>query len=71
VPVCRDDRYVRVAVGFNAEDGAMIRSSHSGGEAKIETAILLEHERAEPCLRTPAPDRAKPSAEEADDLRRL
>ena len=40
-PVCSDDRYVRVVIGFDAQDGAMIRSAHSGGEEKIETAIRV------------------------------
>jgi transglutaminase-like putative cysteine protease len=47
VPVCPDDRYVRVAVGFDAQDGAMIRSSHSGGEEKIEAAVLVEQAGAQ------------------------
>ena len=47
VPVCPDERYVRVAVGFDAQDGAMIRSAHSGGEEKIETAILVEQAGAQ------------------------
>jgi len=47
VPVCSDERYVRVAVGFDAQDGAMVRSAHSGGEEKIETAILVEQAGAQ------------------------
>jgi transglutaminase-like putative cysteine protease len=47
VPVCPDDRYVRVAVGFDAQDGAMIRSAHSGGEEKIETAIRVDQAGAQ------------------------
>jgi len=46
-PVCPDDRYVRVAVGFDGQDGAMIRSAHSGGEEKVETAIRVEQAGAQ------------------------
>ncbi len=46
-PVCPDDRYVRVAIGFDGQDGAMTRSAHSGGEEKIETAILVEQAGAQ------------------------
>ena len=46
-PVCPDDRYVRVAVGFDARDGAMVRSAHSGGEEKIDTAIRVEQAGAQ------------------------
>ena len=47
VPICPDDRYVRVAVGFDAQDGAMIRSAHSGGEEKIEAAVRVEQAGAQ------------------------
>ena len=47
VPVCPDERYVRVAIGFDSQDGAMTRSAHSGGEEKIETAILVEQAGAQ------------------------
>jgi len=47
-PVCPDERYVRVAVGFDGQDAAMIRSAHSGGgEEKIETAIRVEQAGAQ------------------------
>ncbi|HEX9168696.1 MAG TPA: transglutaminase family protein [Roseiarcus sp.] len=46
-PICPDDRYVRVAVGFDAQDGAMTRTAHSGGEEKIETAIQVEQAGAQ------------------------
>jgi transglutaminase-like putative cysteine protease len=46
-PICPDERYIRVAVGFDGQDGAMTRSAHSGGEEKIETAILVEQARAQ------------------------
>jgi transglutaminase-like putative cysteine protease len=46
-PICPDDRYVRVAIGFDGQDGAMTRSAHSGGEEKIETAILVEQAGAQ------------------------
>jgi transglutaminase-like putative cysteine protease len=41
-PICPDDRYIRVAIGFDGQDGGMTRSAHSGGEEKIETAIRVE-----------------------------
>jgi transglutaminase-like putative cysteine protease len=46
-PLCADDRYIRVAVGFDAQDGAMTRSAHSGGEEKVETAIRVEQAGAQ------------------------
>jgi transglutaminase-like putative cysteine protease len=46
-PVCPDDRYVRVAVGFDGQDGALTRSAHSGGEEKVETAVLVEQAGAQ------------------------
>ena len=46
-PVCPDERYVRVAVGFDGQDGAMTRSAHSGGEEKIETAVRVEQAGAQ------------------------
>jgi transglutaminase-like putative cysteine protease len=46
-PICPDDRYVRVAVGFDGQDGAMTRTAHSGGEEKIETAIRVEQAGAQ------------------------
>ena len=42
VPICPDDRYVRVAIGFDGQDGAMTRSAHSGGAEKVEAAIRVE-----------------------------
>jgi transglutaminase-like putative cysteine protease len=42
VPICPDDRYVRVAIGFDGQDGAMTRSAHSGGAEKVEADILVE-----------------------------
>jgi len=47
VPICPDERYIRVAVGFDGQDGAMTRSAHSGGEEKIETAIRVEQAGAQ------------------------
>jgi len=46
-PVCPDERYIRVAVGFDAQDGAMIRSAHSGGEEQIEAAVRVEQAGAQ------------------------
>ena len=47
VPVCADDRYLRVAIGFDGQDGAMIRSAHSGGEERVEAAVRVEQARAQ------------------------
>ena len=46
-PICPDDRYIRVAVGFDGQDSGMTRSAHSGGEEKIETAIRVEQAGAQ------------------------
>ena len=47
-PICPDDRYIRVAVGFDGQDGATARSAHSGGgEEKIETSIRVEQAGAQ------------------------
>jgi transglutaminase-like putative cysteine protease len=46
-PICPDERYIRVAVGFDGQDGAMTRSTHSGGEEKVETAIRVEQAGAQ------------------------
>ena len=46
-PICPDDRYVRVAIGFDGQDAAMTRSAHGGGEEKVETAIRVEQARAQ------------------------
>jgi transglutaminase-like putative cysteine protease len=46
-PICPDERYIRVAVGFDGQDGAMTRGAHSGGEEKIETAIRVEQAGAQ------------------------
>ena len=40
--ICADQGYVRVVVGFDARDGAFVRSAHGGGEDSVETAILVE-----------------------------
>jgi transglutaminase-like putative cysteine protease len=47
VPICPDDRYVRVAGGFDGQDGAMTRTAHSGGDEKMETAIRVEQAGAQ------------------------
>jgi transglutaminase-like putative cysteine protease len=47
VPICPDDRYVRVAIGFDSQDGAMTRSAHRGGEEKVEAAVRVEQARAQ------------------------
>jgi transglutaminase-like putative cysteine protease len=46
-PICPNERYIRVAVGFDGQDGAMTRSAHSGGEEKVETAIRVEQAGAQ------------------------
>jgi transglutaminase-like putative cysteine protease len=46
-PVCPDDRYIRVAIGFDGHEASMSRSSHSGGEEKVETAIVVEQAGAQ------------------------
>ena len=40
--ICADDRYVRVVVGFDGQDGAFVRSAHGAGEDAVETAIRVE-----------------------------
>ncbi len=42
IPLCADERFVRVAVGFDARDGAFVRSAHGSGEDVVETAIRVE-----------------------------
>jgi transglutaminase-like putative cysteine protease len=46
-PICPDDRYVRIAIGFDGQDAAMIRSAHRGGDEKVEAAIRVEQARAQ------------------------
>jgi transglutaminase-like putative cysteine protease len=41
-PICPDEGYIRVAVGFDGQDGALTRSVHSGGEEKVEAEIRVE-----------------------------
>jgi transglutaminase-like putative cysteine protease len=45
--VCADERYVRVAVGFDGRDGAMTRAAHAGGEEQVETAVWIEQAGAQ------------------------
>jgi hypothetical protein len=33
---------VRVAIGFDGQDGAMIRSAYSGGAEKVEAAVRVD-----------------------------
>jgi len=40
--VCADERYVRVIVGFDGQDCAAVRSAHSGGEERSESAVTVE-----------------------------
>ncbi len=46
-PICPNDCYIRVAVGFDGQDGGMTRSAHSGGDEKIETAVRVEQAGAQ------------------------
>ena len=46
-PICPDDRYLRVAIGFDGQDGVITRSAHSGGEEKVEAAIRVEQAGAQ------------------------
>ena len=46
-PICPDDRYLRVAIGFDGQDGVITRSAHSGGEEKVETAVRVEQAGAQ------------------------
>jgi transglutaminase-like putative cysteine protease len=40
--ICGDQRYVRVAVGFDAQDAAFVRSAHGSGDDVVETAIRID-----------------------------
>jgi len=40
--VCADDRYVRVAAGFDGRDGAMTRTAHAGGKEEVEASVRVE-----------------------------
>jgi transglutaminase-like putative cysteine protease len=40
--ICADPRYVRVAVGFDARDGAFFRAAHGMGEDAVESAVRVE-----------------------------
>ncbi len=40
--ICADERYVRVVVGFDARDGAFVRSAHGSGEDFVHDAIRVE-----------------------------
>ncbi len=46
-PICPDERYLRVAIGFDGQDGVITRSAHSGGEEKVETAVRVEQAGAQ------------------------
>ena len=46
-PVCPDERYVRVVVGFDGQDGAMTRVAHSGGAEEVETAVRVEQAQSQ------------------------
>ena len=43
--ICADERYVRVAVGFDGQDAAFVRAAHGSGEDTVETAIRVEQAR--------------------------
>ncbi len=40
--ICADETYVRVAIGFDGQDAALIRSSAGGVEDKVESAIWID-----------------------------
>jgi transglutaminase-like putative cysteine protease len=40
--ICADDRYVRVIVGFDAQDSAFVRNASLGVEDTVETAIRVD-----------------------------
>jgi len=40
--ICADAAYVRVVLGFDAQDGAFVRSAHGSVEDKVETAVRVE-----------------------------
>jgi len=40
--ICADEAYVRVAVGFDGQDAAFVRSSAGGVEDKVESAIWID-----------------------------
>jgi transglutaminase-like putative cysteine protease len=46
-PVCADERYIRVAVGFDGQDAAMTRGAYSGGEEEVETEVRVEQAGAQ------------------------
>ncbi len=40
--ICADAHYVRVAVGYDAQDAAFVRAAHGSGEDAVETAVRVE-----------------------------
>jgi transglutaminase-like putative cysteine protease len=42
VSICADAHYVRVAVGFDAQDAAFVRGAHGSSEDAVETAVRVE-----------------------------
>jgi transglutaminase-like putative cysteine protease len=40
--ICADQRYVRVAVGFDARDGCFVSAAHGMGEDAVESVIRIE-----------------------------
>ncbi len=42
ISICANQRYVRVVVGFDGQDGAFVKSAHGSAEDKVETAIRVE-----------------------------
>ena len=40
--ICADQRYVRVAVGFDARDGSFVSAAHGMGEDTVESVIRIE-----------------------------
>ena len=40
--ICADPAYVRVAVGFDARDGAFVRTAHGMGDDTVESVVRVE-----------------------------
>ena len=40
--ICTDAAYVRVVIGFDAQDGAFVREAHGSGDDEVETAVKVE-----------------------------
>jgi len=45
--ICADERYVRVAAGFDGRDGAMTRTAHAGGDEDVAASVRVEQASAQ------------------------